>query len=473
MMTRGEKNTFHGLLEQLGAKLPLNRQRQQQQQQQQRQKQQQQESSSSTTAEQTEPKTETQAQTQTQTQTQKQDQQENQVPDEYMTEISKISSIFDAVLKETRWKKASARTQPAQDSELMLEKFKSIGGGRGPLVTSDRSNPVPKAELRQIAQVRNRLRRFKESNVDLSKIQLGGQVRMEKAVGMVVQREAAKIESSLLNCVKFGSGDLGMWEVCRDRIFTMMQYLEQEDSGSDNNQKSTTMTSQSGESPQLQPPQPQPEPEPIEEEEEEKEDQEDQENHHNNDNDNDNPQKATSAYPPSETLDIPPFIPPKPVITTLYPKMLLTAFRLLTTCYPTSPLISQFRSSIRAHGAASTIAGSSVDLYDDLLEFYWVGCSDLPGVVSLLREMEVTGVEPDERTVGVLRGIVRERDEDVGGGGGGGGRGVGKGRGRKDRGFEGMAWWDMGPNREVIRELTSPGGWIERLDERVRRSMKS
>ncbi|CEO59923.1 hypothetical protein PMG11_04572 [Penicillium brasilianum] len=236
------------------------------------------------------------------------------------------------------------------------------------------------------------------------------EITMKEAIEFVVKKESEKIEFALFQAIEEGKGDMGLWEVCKDRIFSVLQHLDEAAEitmpGSDNSSGANT----------------------------------------------------TQATPSAGPLRIPAVVPIGPVITELYPKTLLIAFRLLNTHFPDSPLISQFRSTIKEQGRASALLGSSVALYDEMILFYWHGCNDLPAVVSFLHDMDVTGLEPSFRTRKLLKDIVRQRqrDQDT--------------RGQSLHGQESI--WDFPPNKKAFEELAGRNGWLEKLKARARESHK-
>lgn len=300
-------------------------------------------------------------------------------------EMSQMSSIFESVLAEFRGEKQKKKNTPRDHQRWQSQR-----------------------EHEQRAQTYDGI--DEAQMVDISEIlgEESRQVPMEQAIDIIVRREAAKIEAALQEAIDHDKGDIGIWDVCRARIFSMLHDI----------QTTTTATT--------------PEPQPKTEEEE------------------------------KETLQIPSTVPRKAVVVSLYPKMLLVAFRLLSVHFPHSPLIRQFRSTIRSHGRASAILGTSTELYNELIYFYWRGCSDIAGVISLLREMEVTGVEPSARTCSILQGILRQREWDL--------KGHWHRSQRHDTAGAGNSrepWWDLAPNRRAIRDLMGPDGWLSRLEERV------
>ncbi|PKX95082.1 uncharacterized protein P174DRAFT_439759 [Aspergillus novofumigatus IBT 16806] len=289
-------------------------------------------------------------------------------------EMSKISDIFNSVLEDLRKKKkgSEASTEGAANRKSRRKVDEPASTSKpGPQEQAGDSNPP-------------------ESRSDVPR-------SAELAIQFTVQRESAKIERALRAAIDEGKGDTGIWEVCKERVFSMLRYL------------------------------------------------------------------GDSRFPEDSgtPLEVPESVSVEAVVTELYPKMLLVAFRLLNSHFPGSPLIGQFRSTIRSHGRTSAVLGSSTGLYNELIYFYWRGCSDIPSVVSLLKEMETTGVEPDERTCGLLKAIADQRERDL------------KNhrqqvpRENQNRGSLRDPWWDMAPNRTAVKELFGENGWLPRLEKRV------
>ncbi|RHZ44190.1 uncharacterized protein CDV56_103033 [Aspergillus thermomutatus] len=309
--------------------------------------------------------------------------------DEERDEMAQISAIFDSVLEDIR--KRKRRSAPSTES----------AGIRKPGTEVD--EPASTSELGPQEQA---------GDLNPPELRSDDPVSIERAIQFTVQRESAKIERALRAAIDEGKGDIGIWEVCKERVFSMLRYLGDsrlpEDSGA-----STTSSED---------------------------------------------ERTRISHSP---LEVPESVPVEAVVTVLYPKMLLVAFRLLNSHFPGSPLISQFRSTIKSHGRTSAVLGSSTGLYNELIYFYWRGCNDLPGVVSLLKEMETTGVEPDERTCGLLKAISEQRERDV--------KYHWKRARREDQNRSSLRdpWWDMAPNRTAVRELFGEDGWLQRLEARV------
>ncbi|GES61059.1 hypothetical protein ATEIFO6365_0006052000 [Aspergillus terreus] len=300
------------------------------------------------------------------------------------SEMAQISAIFDSVLKDMKRRRGRAASKTVDAAAAAAASADEAAATTG----------LPPGE-------------DADADADIGHALQEKRVSTERAIELVVQREAGKIEAALRAAVESGAGDTAIWAVCKGRIFSMLRHLDSAD---------------------------------------------------------------VSALPISdasvddgerETLTVPPGVPHEPVVVALYPQMLLVAFRLLNLHYPGSPLIAQFRATIKAHGRASAVLGSSTGLYNELIYFAWRGAHDLPGVVALLQEMEVTGVEGDGRTCALLDGIARQRERDLT-------EHRRRVRPEPGGGAAREPWWDLAPNRRAVRELFGPEGWMERLTRRVR-----
>lgn len=312
-------------------------------------------------------------------------------------EMSRLAAIFESVLAEVRGKDKR-------------------GGERRQLRRRSAESILEEGEEEDEMWSEMTLGEGGEALVDISEIlgEEGKQVPMQRAIKIIVKRESEKIENILREAVKDDKGDIGIWDVCKARIFSMLEHIGQNPARA---RKQAYQLGQGNEQP---------------------------------------------------TLDIPSSVPVEPVVISLYPKMLLVAFRLLNQHYPKSQLIGQFRSSIKSHGRASAVLGTSTALYNELITFYWQGMNDLGGVISLLHEMEVIGVDANERTCRILSEILRQRDRDLK-----------EHRYRHRQAEEGEKvrvrepWWDMAPNRRAVRELLGPEGWVNRLEARVQKKRHS
>lgn len=128
-------------------------------------------------------------------------------------------------------------------------------------------------------------------------------------------------------------------------------------------------------------------------------------------------QEAEPNHDPPKPKPPPPFgipvsIPPLPIISTLYPALLLLTLRLLTTHYPLSPYPQNLLPRIRSLGLRSYVLGTSTQLYNTLLAHRWHAYSDLRGMDSILNEMERGGVGFDVETVDILERVRADKVAD-------------------------------------------------------------
>ncbi|PKY04487.1 hypothetical protein P168DRAFT_216322, partial [Aspergillus campestris IBT 28561] len=318
-------------------------------------------------------------------------------------EMAQITEIFDSVLQDMAKKK---KGQEETDGQRL---------GMDP--TMD-----PRAKLRRDREMWQQLKRDDYTNTEISELLSAEKITMDQAVKLVVNREKVRIKSALGEVMDRGEDDVALWEVCEDKIFSLLKHLK--DAGvplrgvkdaSINNLEDAGATA--------------------------------------------DPVSPMDDGPSPGGLTVPPGVPIESVVITLYPEMLLVAYRLLTLHCPNSPLIGQFRSSIRLHGRASAVLGGSIGLYNELIYFYWRGCQDIPGVITLLQEMEVTGVEPDPKTCKILHSILAESELAM------------KMHWDEVRENPGQSitppFWDLEPNRKAVKELRGYHGWKRRLERRV------
>ena len=369
-------------------------------------------------------------------------------------EMSEISSVFDTILKQSMQRKEN----PPEATESDSPSAESEEGRRQKI-------PWPGASLEGVGQ------RMKDVSEHLEALDNDdGHKPLPEMIGKIVQRESSKIESALLEAVRKDKGDVEIFNVCKERIFSMIRYLAScidrstksydgvqqtgEEGRKANGNSGDNDLTDSGEQDSIST---------------------NAENNNNNEQETKlkeeekeesgkepngriiSSKEALSPTAAKKALQIPTYVPIQPVILSLYPRVILMAFRLLAIHYPNSPLIASFSSSIRSQGRASSIVGSSTSLYNELLYFSWHVSSDLRGVISHLHEMEVIGIEGNHRTVTILRGIVQQREADM------------RTYERQQHHESRVPWWDVGPNRRAYRELAGPGGWIEILSMRINR----
>ncbi|KAJ5295876.1 hypothetical protein N7508_010697 [Penicillium antarcticum] len=291
-------------------------------------------------------------------------------------EITELMSVFDSLLQESnRKKKKEARKQKEEESKYIPK-------------------PERPATEEEVSEDKGP-QRINIDDLGYTEAATSGAaitITMKEAIDMVVQRESEHIEFALFQAIEEGKGDMGVWEVCKARIFSMLHHVES--------------------------------------------------------------QPARKVPRSAGPLRVPAVVPIAPVVATLYPKTLLIAFRLLNTHFPGSPLIGQFRSNIKEHGRLSSLLGASSGLYDEMLYFHWRGCKDLPGVVSLLREMEVIGLTPSDKSRGMLTALVIRRNRDL--------------EAHREAGGGGEhSFWDLPSNKEAFEALTCRGGWMDKVEARA------
>ncbi|RAK76152.1 uncharacterized protein BO72DRAFT_478319 [Aspergillus fijiensis CBS 313.89] len=361
----------------------------------------------------------------------------NEPTEDDLHEMSQISAIFESVLQDLKERKVRQQRQEQQklekrgQSSLVTPYSTSYhAGGDDPAALPASSSLTEFIELR--------LKRGDFINAQLTDWLTRNLVSTERAVEAVVLRESHVIETALLRAVKGKHGDRRLWDACREMVFPLVRVLET-DVGmqhSDTNADETEVLKDESDDMFFAPE------EPAEVE--------------------DDPWGAEVEVEYEEG------VPVSSVVAELYPKMLLAAFRLLNLHSPASPLIGQFRSTIRLMGPTSAVLGGSTGLYNELIYFYWRGCQDLPAVVALMQEMDVTGVEPDARTVRILGSIATQRTRDL------------KAHWKRNIGslprprnpaekvrVGRETWWDLAPNRKAFRALYDDDGWVAKVKARV------
>lgn len=122
-------------------------------------------------------------------------------------------------------------------------------------------------------------------------------------------------------------------------------------------------------------------------------------------------QKQTDEAPPSPKTDM--SSPIKDEISKLelygplYPSYLLLGLRLLDRSFAKpSPLALSVLPKIKSLGLISQVLGASTQLYNELMKIHWYQRNDFRGVVQLLKEMEQSGLDWDDETLGIVEDIV-------------------------------------------------------------------
>lgn len=92
-----------------------------------------------------------------------------------------------------------------------------------------------------------------------------------------------------------------------------------------------------------------------------------------------------------------------------YAEYCLHALRILRRKYPTSLYAPQVLSTIKRRGPISHVLGVSTDLYNEILFLKWTQYSDLHGMVETIEEMFNQGIESNEVTIALIKGISKQR----------------------------------------------------------------
>ena len=92
-----------------------------------------------------------------------------------------------------------------------------------------------------------------------------------------------------------------------------------------------------------------------------------------------------------------------------YAEYCLTALRLFRQNYPTSSYATHVFATMKARGPISYVLGASSEIYNEVLFLKWTQHSDLHAVADLMEEMLNQGVEGNEGTVALIKGIAQQR----------------------------------------------------------------
>ncbi|EKV14457.1 Glycosyl hydrolase 47 family protein [Penicillium digitatum] len=312
--------------------------------------------------------------------------------EEKKAEMAELMSVFDNLLKDPRAKKAALKAkQQARDDYSPYRRSEK----------SETEEPIP-AENQGPKRINLRDLGYSEpATASAAEVT----VSLRRAIEIVVKAESEHIEFALFQAIEDGKGDMGVWEVCKERIFSMLRHLDEKSLVEASDPESASTTDR------LEPP-----------------------------------------SQPSGLLRVPAVVPVAPVVVALYPKVLLISFRLLNTHFRESPLIPQFRSTIKEYGRISAFLGASSGLYDELIRYHWRVCKDLPAVVSILREMNQLGINPSSKSRGMLTGLIIRQARDL--------ETHRKSPDGKD------FFWDMPSNKEAFDELTRRDGWMDQIEAR-------
>lgn len=92
-----------------------------------------------------------------------------------------------------------------------------------------------------------------------------------------------------------------------------------------------------------------------------------------------------------------------------YADYCLHALRLFRRRYPTSLYGPNVLSAIKKRGPISYVLGVSTDIYNEILFLQWTQYSDLHGMADTIEEMLNQGIEGNEVTTALIRGIAKQR----------------------------------------------------------------
>lgn len=92
-----------------------------------------------------------------------------------------------------------------------------------------------------------------------------------------------------------------------------------------------------------------------------------------------------------------------------YGEYCLHALRLFRRKYPTSFYAPSVLSTIKQRGPISYVLGVSTDIYNETLFLKWTQYSDLQGMADMMEEMHNQGIESNEVTVALIKGIAKRR----------------------------------------------------------------
>ena len=92
-----------------------------------------------------------------------------------------------------------------------------------------------------------------------------------------------------------------------------------------------------------------------------------------------------------------------------YAEYCLHTLRLFRRNHPTSVYALNVLATIKELGPISYVLGASTDLYNEFLFLQWTQYSDLHGMAETMAEMRNQGIEGNDVTVALIKGIARQR----------------------------------------------------------------
>ncbi|OJJ02541.1 hypothetical protein ASPVEDRAFT_42034 [Aspergillus versicolor CBS 583.65] len=257
-------------------------------------------------------------------------------------------------------------------------------------------------------KTQNKIFHLPDTDEELAELLNKNEMTLANAIELVIARETTRINSILHAAVEEKIMPGKFWKLCQTHVFSMAQHLRREDE-----------TPVSGQA--VKP--------------------------------------SRRSKTPESPLKVPPCVPIESVVVAVYPRVLRTAFALLNVHFPDSYLVSEFRAKVTSLGRESATLGLSAQLYNDMIYFHWRVTHDIADLVTLLREMELTGVNPTAGTITIINSIVEERQRDLR-------------RRQRDQPSD-QPWWDHPPNRKAFRQLTGEDTWGDGLLSRMTRLYKN
>ena len=139
-----------------------------------------------------------------------------------------------------------------------------------------------------------------------------------------------------------------------------------------------------------------------------------------------------------------------------YAEYCLCALRLFRQNYPMSSYATHVFATMKERGPISYVLGASSDIYNEVIFLKWTQHSDLHAVADLMEEMLNQGIEGNEVTVALIKGIAQQRRSGI-------------------RGYVGPVakeWWNMRGNLDGWRRVINlyeriQGELADREDKRA------
>ncbi|KAK2737233.1 hypothetical protein FQN57_000400 [Myotisia sp. PD_48] len=290
---------------------------------------------------------------------------------------------------------------------------------------------------------------IKFAGVDLSVVALA-----------ISQRETGRICNSMDDAVAEGKCDLGIWKICEESVFPMLEQAKLNVAGLEARSPSPLRTpnllgltrnhrrarSQVAKTVSITTP------ETI--------------------TSTDNIGTASTIDTKSGPLNVHPEVPLVLVVTKVYPATLLHALRLLQNKFPMSPTTTRLFEAVRGHGPISFHIGASREFCHEVIDFRWRVYNDLPFIVSFLRDMERNSIDFDQRTLDLVEKIssrrhletsmpscsdlrhpsIKNRNKPLGGG------------------VKHSAWWDSAIVRKAYTELMA---CTDMMKDNIQKEQKS